>query len=206
MLRLAMGRLAKEKRWAAASEPGNDEQVSPLSTVDSASFSKLATQNSLLTHLPTFCSSANLLCFPDLAPSLEKHDKDSNFARYTDQNFTNYNTDWLDGANSFKTHSRDRNLPMDSFRRYSRDSTGHKDKFNNHPSNGNVVDQGFNGYATGSTGRSSEFAKSDSVNAGTSEMVLLTLFCQSFCRDRPPRSKPPRSLSLSHSNAPCTLS
>ena len=45
-----------------------------------------------LTHLLAFCSSANLLCFPDLASSLEKHDKDSNFAGYADQNFTNYDT------------------------------------------------------------------------------------------------------------------
>nr|XP_023910994.1 polygalacturonase 1 beta-like protein 3 [Quercus suber] len=140
-------------------------KASPLSTVDSASFSKLASQNSLSTHLPAFCSSANLLCFPDLAPSLEKHDKDSNFAGYADKNFTNYGTDRLGGADSFKAYSSDRNLPVDSFRRYSRDSSGHKDQFNNYASNGNVVDQGFNGYATGSTGGSGEFTKyADSVN------------------------------------------
>ena len=110
-----------------------------------SSFSKLAAQNLLSTHLSAFCSSMNLLCFPDLAPSLKKHDKDSNFARYTNQNFTNYGTDWLDGAGSFKTHSSDRNLPVDSFCRYSRDSTSHKDKFNNYASNENVVAQGFNG-------------------------------------------------------------
>ena len=71
-------------------------KASPLSTVDSTSFSKLAAQNSLSTHLPAFCSSASLLCFPDLAPSLEKHDKDLNFARYTDRNFTNYSIDLLE--------------------------------------------------------------------------------------------------------------
>ena len=120
----------------------------------------------LSTHLPTFCSSANLLYFPDLVPSFEKHNKDSNFVEYADQNFTNYGTDWLGGVDSFKTHSSDQNLPVGSFRRYSRDSTGHKDKFNNYASNGNVVDQGFNGYATGSTGCSGEFAKFDLVNAG----------------------------------------
>nr|POF10608.1 polygalacturonase 1 beta-like protein 1 [Quercus suber] len=82
----------------------------------------------------------NLLCFPDLAPSLEKHYKDLNFDGYVDRNFTNYGTDRLGGADSFKTYSSDRNLPVDSFRRNSRDSTGHKDKFNNYASNGNVVD------------------------------------------------------------------
>ena len=91
-------------------------KASPLSTVDSTSFSKLAAQNSLSTHLPTFCSSANLLCFPDLAPSLEKHDKDLNFTGYADQNITNYDTNRLGGADSFKTHSNNRNLPVDSFR------------------------------------------------------------------------------------------
>uniref|UniRef100_A0A7N2L7U2 Uncharacterized protein n=1 Tax=Quercus lobata TaxID=97700 RepID=A0A7N2L7U2_QUELO len=70
-------------------------KASPLSTVDSTSFSKLVAQNLLSTHLPAFCSFVNLLCFPDLAPSLEKHDKDLNFAGYADRNFTNYGTDLL---------------------------------------------------------------------------------------------------------------
>ncbi|KAK7852761.1 polygalacturonase 1 beta-like protein 1 [Quercus suber] len=106
-----------------------------------------------------------------LAPSLEKHYKDLNFDGYVVRNFTNYRTDRLGGADSLKTYSSDRNLPVDSFRRYSRDSTGHKDKFNNYASNRNVVDQGFNGYATGFTGRSGEFVKSDSVNAGVGFFV-----------------------------------
>ena len=78
-------------------------KASPLSTVDSTSFSKLAAQNSLSTHLPTFCSSANLLCFPDLAPSLEKHDKDSNFTRYANQNITNYDTGSVEPTRSRPT-------------------------------------------------------------------------------------------------------
>ena len=41
-------------------------KASPLSAADSASFSKLAAQNALSFHLPAFCASANLLCFPDL--------------------------------------------------------------------------------------------------------------------------------------------
>uniref|UniRef100_A0A7N2LEI2 BURP domain-containing protein n=2 Tax=Quercus lobata TaxID=97700 RepID=A0A7N2LEI2_QUELO len=45
-------------------------KASPLSAADSASFSKLAAQNSLSFHLPAFCASANLLCFPDLASNI----------------------------------------------------------------------------------------------------------------------------------------
>ncbi|CAN0903063.1 Polygalacturonase 1 beta-like protein 3 [Linum grandiflorum] len=50
-------------------------KASPLTTVQSALFAKLAAQNALSTQLPAFCSAANLLCFPELSPSLEKHDK-----------------------------------------------------------------------------------------------------------------------------------
>jgi hypothetical protein len=140
-------------------------KASPLSAVDSASFTKLIAQNALSTHLPAFCASANLLCFPDLSPSLEKHDKDSNFAGYVDRNFTNYGTDRLGGADAFKSYSSDQNLPVDSFRRYSRDSSGHKDDFVNYASDGNVVDERFNSYAASATGGSGEFTKyADSVN------------------------------------------
>ena len=40
-------------------------KASPLSAADSVRFSKLAAQNALSLHLPAFCASANLLCFPD---------------------------------------------------------------------------------------------------------------------------------------------
>ncbi|CBI28512.3 unnamed protein product, partial [Vitis vinifera] len=55
-------------------------KASPLSAVESATFTKLAAQNALSDNLPAFCKSANLLCFPDLGQSLEKHDASSNFA------------------------------------------------------------------------------------------------------------------------------
>lgn len=140
-------------------------KVSPLSAVDSASFSKLAASNDLSSHLPAFCTLADLLCFPELAQSLEKHEKDSNFAGYADRNFTNYGTDRVGGADQFKKYSSDLNLPVDSFRRYSRDSTGHKDNFVSYADNGNVVDQGFTSYATKAAGGSGEFTKyADSVN------------------------------------------
>ena len=46
-------------------------KTSPLSTVDSARFSKLAAQNALSSHFPEFCASANLFCYPDSTPSIE---------------------------------------------------------------------------------------------------------------------------------------
>ncbi|GMN41623.1 hypothetical protein TIFTF001_010839 [Ficus carica] len=140
-------------------------KASPLTAVDSAVFAKLAAQNSLSTRLPEFCSSANLLCFPDLAPSLENHPQDSSFAGYVDRNFTNYGTDRAGGADAFKNYSPGENIPVDSFRRYSRDSTGHHEKFNNYASEGNVVDQRFNTYGTQSTGGVGDFSKyAESVN------------------------------------------
>ncbi|KAF8390399.1 hypothetical protein HHK36_024925 [Tetracentron sinense] len=132
-------------------------KASPLSSVDSATLIKLADQNALSSHLPSFCTLANLFCFPDLSPSLERHDKDSNFAVYSERNFTNYGTSRLGGVDSFKNYSDNDNLPTNSFRRYSRDSIGHKDKFNNYAPDGNVIDQSFNTYGSGATGGSGEF-------------------------------------------------
>ncbi|KAL6959102.1 fungal class II heme-containing peroxidase [Sarracenia purpurea var. burkii] len=132
-------------------------KASPLSAVESASFSKLVDQNALATHIASFCSSANLLCFPDLSPSLEKHDKNVNFAVYQLQNFTNYGTDRLGGVDSFRNYSDGQNLPVDSFRRYSRDSVGHRDEFSNYAPDTNVADQSFNTYGTTATGGAGEF-------------------------------------------------
>ncbi|KAK8627382.1 hypothetical protein V6N13_134994 [Hibiscus sabdariffa] len=132
-------------------------KVSPLTAVDSAGFSKLAAQNDLASHLPSFCSAAKLFCFPDLSSSLEKHTGDVNFADYATRNFTNYGTDRLSGVDSFKNYSENTNFVRDSFRRYSRDSAGQKEQFSNYGSEGNVVDQSFNSYATHATGGSGDF-------------------------------------------------
>ncbi|KAM7468641.1 hypothetical protein LguiB_016203 [Lonicera macranthoides] len=132
-------------------------KVSPLNAVESATFSKLAAQNSLSTHLPSFCSSARLLCFPDLSPSLEKHEGNVKFASYSNKNFTNYGTSRPGGVDSFKNYSDGDNLPVDSFRRYSRSSVGHGDKFDNYAPDSNVVDQSFHTYGTTSTGGTGEF-------------------------------------------------
>uniref|UniRef100_A0A5B6Z4P6 Putative polygalacturonase-1 non-catalytic subunit beta-like n=1 Tax=Davidia involucrata TaxID=16924 RepID=A0A5B6Z4P6_DAVIN len=132
-------------------------KASPLSAVQSATFTKLADQNALSTHLPSFCSSAHLLCFPDLSPSLEKHDHDVNFASYLNKNFTNYGTNGLGGVDSFKNYSDGDNLPVDSFRRYSRGAVGQDDKFANYAPDANVADQSFNTYGTSETGGAGDF-------------------------------------------------
>ena len=134
-------------------------KASPMSAVESATFAKLAAQNALSDNLPAFCKSANLLCFPDLGQSLEKHKGNSNFAVYLNKNFTNYGTDGLGGTNSFDKYSEGDNLPVDTFRRYSRDSVGNDDKFNNYGPGGNVVDQSFTGYGAGANGGSGKFKK-----------------------------------------------
>ena len=140
-------------------------KASPLSAVESATFAKLAAGNTLNTRLPEFCSSARLLCFPDIGPSLEKHDKDSSFQVYQGKNFTNYGTDRLGGLDSFKNYSEDGNVVVNDFRRYSRDATGHKDNFNSYATSSNVVDQSFHTYAAAATGGAGEFKRyTDSVN------------------------------------------
>lgn len=132
-------------------------KASPLTAVQSATFSKLADQNALSTHLPSFCASANLLCFPDLTPSLEKHGSQFSFKMYNDRNFTNYATGGLGGTGSFKNYSDHENVPLDSFRRYSRDSVGQKDQFSNYAPDTNVADQSFTTYGAHATGGSGDF-------------------------------------------------
>ncbi|KAK2636480.1 hypothetical protein Ddye_031272 [Dipteronia dyeriana] len=134
-------------------------KASPLNAVETASYEKLAAQNTLSSVLPTFCSSAKLFCFPDLSPSLEKHDGEASFHVYnTAKNFTNYGTGALGTANSFKNYSDDgESDPVDSFRRYSRDAVGQDDKFNSYATSSNIADQSFNTYGTKTTGGTGEF-------------------------------------------------
>ncbi|PSS28628.1 Polygalacturonase-1 non-catalytic subunit beta like [Actinidia chinensis var. chinensis] len=132
-------------------------KASPMSAVEMATFSKLADQNALSTRLHAFCSSAQLLCFNDLSPSLEKHGQNANFVAYSDNNFTNYGTGRLGGVDSFKNYSDGENLPVDSFRRYSRNAVGHGDQFSNYAPDTNVADQRFNTYGTSATGGTGEF-------------------------------------------------
>ncbi|KAI4354649.1 hypothetical protein L6164_003496 [Bauhinia variegata] len=127
-------------------------KASPLSAVDSAAFAKLAATNTLSTRLTEFCSSAHLLCIPELGASLEKHTKDVNFAVYQEKNFTNYGTKQFASDNSFKNYSAD-----NAFRRYSRDSQSIGDKFKSYGPGENVVDETFNTYGTGGLGGEGNF-------------------------------------------------
>lgn len=141
-------------------------KASPMTAVESASFSKLAaSQNGLPEKLPSFCSPARLLCFADLSdssPTPGKRGKNSVFQTYTsNENFTNYGRSRLGALNSFANYSLDLNLPVDTFTGYSRDATGGDDNFLTYGPNGNVVDQSFGSYGVGSTGGRGDF---DSYN------------------------------------------
>lgn len=132
-------------------------KASPLSAVETVTFTKLAARNALSDYLPAFCKSANLFCFPDLGQSLEKHGPNDNFAGYSNKNFTSYGTRGRSGANSFKNYTD--YFPQNSFMRYSRDSAAHNDNFNNYANGGNTMDLGFKGYGSGAIGGAGEFQK-----------------------------------------------
>ncbi|KAK6116508.1 hypothetical protein DH2020_049746 [Rehmannia glutinosa] len=146
------------------------DKASPLTAAQFAVFSKLADDlNTLSDHLPDFCNQANLLCFPDLSPSLEKHVDIVNFISYRNKNFTNYGSDRIGGADSFENYSDGENVVSDNFRRYSRDSIGHGEKFTGYAAAVNVPDQSFNGYGTTSTGGEGKFSNyNGEVNKFTS--------------------------------------
>ncbi|XP_006365230.1 polygalacturonase-1 non-catalytic subunit beta-like [Solanum tuberosum] len=133
-------------------------KASPLNAAQYATYSKLvADQNALTTQLQSFCSSANLMCAPDLSPSLEKHTGDIHFASYGNKNFTNYGTKEAGiGVNSFKNYTEEENFPMNSFRRYGRDSP-RDNQFDNYGPDGNTAVQSFNSYSTNTPGGSGKF-------------------------------------------------
>ncbi|GMN41619.1 hypothetical protein TIFTF001_010840 [Ficus carica] len=155
-------------------------KASPLGAVESAVFAKLAAENSLSTRLPEFCSSAHLLCFPELGLSLEKHDMDSSFSSYNSKNFTNYGSERHGGADSFDSYNGD-SFQVDSFRRstkgsgdfkkyadsanvpllrfttYSDRSGGRKQTFKSYSDSGNFVNQVFSSYSKNSDGAADDF-------------------------------------------------
>ncbi|KFK41456.1 hypothetical protein AALP_AA2G132700 [Arabis alpina] len=150
-------------------------KASPLTTIESATFSKLAAANSLQTRFPDFCSAANLFCFPDLTASLEKHDGDSKFSVYDQKNFTNYGNARAGGTDSFKAYSKDGNVVTDSFRRYGRNAAAHDEKFTVYAEGSNVVEENFNSYGTGGTGGAGEFTNyQNGVNNPTSRFTAYS--------------------------------
>ncbi|KAK4488834.1 hypothetical protein RD792_004624 [Penstemon davidsonii] len=133
------------------------DKASPLTAPQFATFSKLDKVLLSPTQFLDFCTKSNLMCFPDLTPTLQKHNENVDFANYLDKNFTNYGTDRLGGLDSFKNYSNGDNVIFDTFRRYSRDSTGHNDKFTTYATESNVVEQSFNTYGTTATGGQGNF-------------------------------------------------
>ena len=96
-----------------------------MTTIESATFSKLTHQNALSTRLHYFCSSINLLCYPDLLATLGKHDKDINFTSYLNLNFFDYGKSRISGVASFKNYSSNNNVILNSFHKYNQDSICH---------------------------------------------------------------------------------
>ncbi|KDP26582.1 hypothetical protein JCGZ_17740 [Jatropha curcas] len=132
-------------------------KASPLDALTSVSFSKLASQNALSTHLPAFCSAAKLFCYPHSSPSLQEQRKDSDFATYQNQNFTNYGTGQVGLAASFKEYSESENEANDAFLRYSRSAEDNKEKFSEYAHAANLAVGNFKTYGTGATGGSGDF-------------------------------------------------
>ncbi|KAL2539529.1 putative polygalacturonase non-catalytic subunit [Abeliophyllum distichum] len=130
---------------------------SPLSAVDSAIFTKLATQNALSSHLSTFCATADLFCLLDSKSIIENLKNDANFAHYTNKNFANYGSSGLGGVDVFKNYSQGVNFATGSFARYSDDSTGHNENFAGYADDGNVASSDFTSYASSATGGEGDF-------------------------------------------------
>ncbi|KAL9239597.1 hypothetical protein vseg_013906 [Gypsophila vaccaria] len=137
-------------------------KASPLSALDTAIFTKLASKQALKTRLSSFCANANLFCQFDArlqehlgAPT--PHHSDSNFASYNSKGFSTYGGSKLGGVDSFKNYSTNVNMPVDSFTRYSPGSTGHNESFANYATNGNVANDSFTNYAASGTGGLGEF-------------------------------------------------
>ncbi|GMP33686.1 hypothetical protein CsSME_00006895 [Camellia sinensis var. sinensis] len=133
-------------------------KASPLSATTAAHFTKLAAQNALSSHLPSFCSAANLFCpsSSTTAPPLTTQN-DSNFASYSNKHFTTYGTAELGGAATFKNYSDGINFAAHSFSRYGRSATGHNESFASYATDGNVADSNFSSYGADATGGSGEF-------------------------------------------------
>ncbi|KAI7736584.1 hypothetical protein M8C21_028063 [Ambrosia artemisiifolia] len=135
-------------------------KASPLPPIQFSLYTKLASNHSLSSHISSFCSSANLLCFLDTtttitaSPSL----KDSNFAVYDNKHFSNYGSNRLNGVDMFKNYSENINFASSGFIKYSSGSTGHHEGFSSYATDANVGSSNFTSYANDGTGGSGEFS------------------------------------------------
>ncbi|KAJ8427325.1 hypothetical protein Cgig2_030590 [Carnegiea gigantea] len=139
-------------------------KASPLSAVDAAMFSKLASQGggALSTRLAAFCSAANLFCgfsssSTTTAAATAPHPGNADFTSYSNKQFTSYRGSQLGGRDSFTNYSLAINMPVNSFTRYNPGSTGHGEGFNNYANNGNVANESFTSYGASGTGGLGEF-------------------------------------------------
>ncbi|TKY57040.1 polygalacturonase non-catalytic subunit JP630 [Spatholobus suberectus] len=151
-------------------------KASPLTAVETATFAKLAANDTLSAHLPRFCSAARLLCSKTSYLSAKRSNRDVNFAVYNNKNFTNYGTSRLGGLDSFKNYSDNErvNIPIDDFRQYSKTSTDHDDDFFSYGSLGNIVDESFHSYAGGATAGASSFDNYADPTFGTDNLVFAS--------------------------------
>lgn len=134
-------------------------KASPLTAVESAFYTKLAVQKTLSSHLPAFCSAANLFCLLDSKhaepENLKKNDVDFTF--YTNKQFEKYGSSHVGGVDQFKNYSGGINFATGSFTQYSRSSTGHDESFASYANDGNVASSNFTSYGSSATGGSGEF-------------------------------------------------
>ncbi|XP_006476763.3 polygalacturonase 1 beta-like protein 3 [Citrus sinensis] len=132
-------------------------KASPLNAIHLAKLTILAAQNTLSSHLPAFCSLANLICTLEFDDQSSSSIRDASFAVYSNKNFANYGDSKLGGIDSFKNYSQALNTPNDSFKKYSRESTGHTEDFTSYAKDGNVANENFTSYAANANAGSGGF-------------------------------------------------
>ncbi|KAG6403933.1 hypothetical protein SASPL_136167 [Salvia splendens] len=134
-------------------------KASPLSSVESAFFGKLAEEKGLSSHLSAFCAAADLFClFESKAAAVgENHRSDADFAFYNNKQFSNYGGARVGGADQFKNYSDGVNFATGSFSLYSRSSTGHREGFASYADDGNVATSNFTSYGGAATGGGGDF-------------------------------------------------
>ncbi|KAI3717794.1 hypothetical protein L1987_69626 [Smallanthus sonchifolius] len=132
-------------------------KASPLLPLEFSLFTKLASNHSLSSHLPSFCSSANLFCFSGPTSITSGHSGDSDFAVYDGKSFSSYGAAHTGVADSFKNYSENTNFASSGFTKYSGESTGHGEGFTAYSTDANVATSNFTSYATAAAGGSGEF-------------------------------------------------
>ncbi|KAG6520265.1 BURP domain-containing protein 12-like [Zingiber officinale] len=142
------------------------DKLSPLSALDSATYSSLAAADpaTLSSRLSDLCAAARLLCNPEDTNTYSdaaRKDDSSAFGSYQNSNFSDYGSGAKGGSNGFSHYSDDVNVAVDSFRRYSRGSIRHNDSFASYAEGGNVVTANFTSYASSSAGGAGGFDSYD---------------------------------------------